>query len=120
MCTSIETCCRSTGRIWLSDLDCSEGDEVIEDCSHRGWGRIGHCSHYDDVGVICRPNSMYNSKDMNPRPDTNRNNFFGTSCTCTLGLPAVKNLTVTAVAHTSITVSWIVSSRLLYQLIYYC
>lgn len=45
--------------------------------------------------------------------------FFGISCTCILGLPAVKNLTVTAVTHTSITVSWIVSSRLYYQY-YYC
>ena len=45
----------TTGRVWLNYLDCSAGDEVIEDCSHRGWG-LSYCSHFDDVGVICRPN----------------------------------------------------------------
>ena len=50
-------CCLK-GRIWLDNLDCSSGDEVIEDCSHRGWG-INYCSHRSDVGVVCRPNGNY-------------------------------------------------------------
>ena len=54
----IETCCQSTGTVWLNYLDCSAEDEVIEDCSHRGWG-LSYCSHSDDVGVVCRPNGMY-------------------------------------------------------------
>ena len=46
----------SQGRIWLENLDCTSGDEVIEDCSHRGWGVNYYCSHWNDVGVVCRPN----------------------------------------------------------------
>ena len=48
----------TTGTVWLNYLDCSAGDEVIEDCSHRGWG-LSYCSHFDDVGVVCRPSGTY-------------------------------------------------------------
>ena len=47
----------TTGTVWLNYLDCSAGDEVIEDCSHRGWG-LSYCSPYDHVGVVWRPNGI--------------------------------------------------------------
>ena len=50
-------CYRSTGTVWLNYLDCSAGDEVLEDCNHRGWG-LSYCNHRDDVGVVCRPSGI--------------------------------------------------------------
>ena len=43
-----------TGPIWLDDLECSYGQEILDDCDHRGWG-VHNCDHDDDVGVICNP-----------------------------------------------------------------
>ena len=45
------------GPIWLDDLDCGIEDEVLEDCGHRAWGVHG-CSHYEDVGVVCRTSEL--------------------------------------------------------------
>ena len=47
--------------IWLYNIGCSTGDEVLEDCSRLNWGSYSSsCSyyHYDDVGVICRPSEI--------------------------------------------------------------
>ena len=47
------------GPIWLYNIGCSSGDEVLEDCSHLNWGSYYYgCNHYDDVGVICRPSKL--------------------------------------------------------------
>ena len=42
------------GRIWMDDVDCSVGHEVLDQCSFRGWG-VHNCQHNDDVGVMCMP-----------------------------------------------------------------
>ena len=42
------------GPIWLDNVECQPGDEVLEDCDHNSWGNTS-CSHYEDVGVVCRP-----------------------------------------------------------------
>ena len=42
------------GPIWLDNLNCPASAEIIEDCSHPGFG-VHNCRHRDDVGVICNP-----------------------------------------------------------------
>ena len=42
------------GPIWLDNLNCPSSAEIIEDCSHPGWG-VHNCGHRDDAGVICQP-----------------------------------------------------------------
>ena len=42
------------GPIWLDDLNCPSSAEIIEDCSHPGWG-VHNCGHSEDAGVICQP-----------------------------------------------------------------
>jgi len=48
------------GQIWLDDVDCSFGHEVLDECSHRGWG-VHNCRHSSDVGVMCRPSEWQTS-----------------------------------------------------------
>ena len=45
------------GQIWLDNVDCSSGDEVLEDCDFNDWG-INNCDHFDDVGVVCQPSKL--------------------------------------------------------------
>ena len=52
---------KSLGQIWLDNLNCDASDEVLEDCTHNGWG-VHNCRHYSDVGVICRK-SKYRHAD---------------------------------------------------------
>ena len=54
----LPTCVLYTGRIWLDNVNCNSGDEVLEDCSFRPWGQ-NNCDHGDDVGVICRPSELF-------------------------------------------------------------
>ena len=41
-----------SGRIWLSNLNCTGTELNITNCSHNGWG-IESCSHSEDAGVHC-------------------------------------------------------------------
>ena len=51
--------CLHIDPIWLYNIGCSTGDEVLEDCSRLNWGSYSrYCSHYDDVGVICKPSEI--------------------------------------------------------------
>ena len=52
-----ESYCNLSGRIWLDNVDCSDGDEVLEECSSNTWG-VHNCDHSDDVGVICNSPSI--------------------------------------------------------------
>ncbi len=40
--------------IWMDDVRCLRGEELLEECTFRGWG-VHNCQHDDDVGVVCRP-----------------------------------------------------------------
>ena len=44
---------RGSGPIWLDNLNCVGTELTIANCSHRGWGIIRSCSHYEDAGVKC-------------------------------------------------------------------
>lgn len=43
---------KGNGHIWLIHLRCSGNESSIENCQHRGWNNH-HCSHSEDVSVIC-------------------------------------------------------------------
>uniref|UniRef100_A0A8V5FYU0 Uncharacterized protein n=1 Tax=Melopsittacus undulatus TaxID=13146 RepID=A0A8V5FYU0_MELUD len=43
---------QGTGRIWLHIFFCRGKEEMLQDCSHLGWGQH-YCGHQYDVGVTC-------------------------------------------------------------------
>uniref|UniRef100_A0A8V5FV87 Uncharacterized protein n=1 Tax=Melopsittacus undulatus TaxID=13146 RepID=A0A8V5FV87_MELUD len=43
---------QGTGRIWLHIYFCRGKEEMLQDCSHLGWGQH-YCGHEQDVGVTC-------------------------------------------------------------------
>lgn len=49
-------CCdvfgKGTGHIWMENVKCLGREPSITMCPHSGWGKT-HCSHDQDVGVIC-------------------------------------------------------------------
>lgn len=51
------------GPIWLDDLNCPSSAEIIEDCTHRGWG-VHNCDHDDDVSVVCDPGNTCNNSRL--------------------------------------------------------
>ena len=47
-----------TGRLFLSDVQCSSNDTTLSSCGHRGVTTVMcRCDHYEDAGVTC--NSMF-------------------------------------------------------------
>ena len=46
---------QNTGQIWLNGVNCEGNETSISECRHLGWE--GHCWHYFDAGVVCRPTS---------------------------------------------------------------
>ena len=48
---------QGSGRIWLSNLNCTGTELSIEICSRSGWG-IENCSHSKDAGVRCFAGNM--------------------------------------------------------------
>lgn len=43
--------------IWLDNLKCRGTENSLMECRHRGWGE-NNCGHYEDVGVICKNDSI--------------------------------------------------------------
>ena len=91
------------GQIWLDDVDCTVGHEVLEECNHRGWG-VHNCQHSSDVGVVCSPSE---SRDFPPYQYCNR--LWRLIVFPCIDLGNVKNLRVTAVSSSSVTLRWDVS-----------
>ena len=88
------------GQIWLDNVDCSSGDEILEDCDFNDWG-INNCHHYDDVGVVCRPSeySYLLTKHLIHNMILCLDELF----------PPVENVTVTYAGPNSISLRWKVS-----------
>ncbi|XP_031561958.1 MAM and LDL-receptor class A domain-containing protein 2-like [Actinia tenebrosa] len=42
-----------SGRVWLSDINCSGREPSITRCNHGGWGN-NKCLHKQDVAVVCK------------------------------------------------------------------
>ncbi|XP_028414891.1 deleted in malignant brain tumors 1 protein-like [Dendronephthya gigantea] len=42
-----------SGVIWLSEMDCTGGEQNITSCFHASWAGYNFCSHRDDAGVEC-------------------------------------------------------------------
>ena len=50
-----------TGRVFLSNVSCTNNDTTLSSCGHIGVGIVTcGCNHYKDAGVTC--NSMFVSK----------------------------------------------------------
>lgn len=43
--------------IWMDDVKCRGDEQTIAACRHRGWN-VHDCSHYNDVGIVCRNDSI--------------------------------------------------------------
>ena len=41
-----------SGPIWMDNVDCHSGVDVLDDCDFNGWGDH-NCRHNADIGVIC-------------------------------------------------------------------
>ena len=48
-----------SGKIWLSNVNCTEVKEYLHDCYSNDWG-VTDCSHDDDVAVKCLPKHPQN------------------------------------------------------------
>jgi len=44
-----------TGAIWLELVECSGGEDALEDCGRSDWGSAW-CTHDDDVEITCSTN----------------------------------------------------------------
>ena len=44
---------QGSGSIWLDNVACTGSELQLTNCSHRGIGVTGSCSHSEDAGVRC-------------------------------------------------------------------
>lgn len=55
---SITTPAASDHQIWMDDVQCSQSETHIEQCTHADsgkwqWGTLTNCTHANDIGVGC-------------------------------------------------------------------
>ena len=43
-----------SGKVWLSQVECSGTEGDLKSCSHVGWGNTVGLSHRNDAGVVCQ------------------------------------------------------------------
>ena len=42
-----------SGPVWMTGLSCTGRENNIANCYHEGFTTSSHCSHSNDVGVVC-------------------------------------------------------------------
>lgn len=77
-------CCevfgRGIGHIWMENVKCLGREPSISMCLHSGWGRT-HCSHDNDVGVICETEYTRKTGMVSQEVHYNKN-MFVLICSC--------------------------------------
>ncbi|KAL3854704.1 hypothetical protein ACJMK2_013962 [Sinanodonta woodiana] len=78
---------KSSGPIWLDELNCTGTEKSITDCGHIVFGSGSDCSHFEDAAVICLDAvpridvRLANGPDANSgRVEVNMNGTWGTVC----------------------------------------
>ena len=94
--------------MWLSNVGCSSDDEILDDCYFDGWG-TNYCGHYEDVGVICRPGKLDIASGYGGNPPYS--NFGNSNSIVSDNIPPVRDVTVTSVGSSSISIRWTVSCK---------
>ncbi|XP_051546810.1 deleted in malignant brain tumors 1 protein-like [Myxocyprinus asiaticus] len=72
---------QGSGPVWMSDLQCSNTESSLRECTSSGWG-TGNCGHKKDAGVICKNSvRLVNGSDScSGRVEVLRNGIWGTVC----------------------------------------
>jgi len=60
---------RSSGPIWLDELQCNGNETSLAQCRHRGWG-VRDCPHGEDVSIGCDSNSTRKCRTIIIETDT--------------------------------------------------
>ena len=100
------------GPVWITNVGCSNDDEILEDCYFDGWGN--YCGHSEDVGVICQPGELaiaYVSISHQRRYIPHFLILRIQSLFLSDNIPPVRDVTVTSKGPSSISIRWTVSCR---------
>ena len=70
---------RGTGSIWMSYVDCTGLESHLGQCGYKPWGK-NTCSHGEDAGVMCVPETCKHGYIPNKYLNT-LDTIFNYNCT---------------------------------------